>query len=219
MTIKSDAGGQSDGKTTDGTQQQQQQQQEPPKQEPPKQEPPKQEPPKGQQQQQEPPKPQAPEKYALTLPDNARLDADDLKNFEKIARENNWTNEQAQEYLTGEHTALETRAQRFFDEAKADKDYGGDKLAESQRRANLILDKVRPKGTPRGDAFRALLKKTGFENNVQVLGFLADLGKMTDEDGGLTVPATSGGEKPDLADRLYGHPSSKKLAQETSGKR
>jgi hypothetical protein len=147
--------------------------------------------------------PKAPDKYVLTLPEGGRVDATDIGLVETMARANNWDNARAQAALEGLDETLVEQSSQFLTETKADKTYGGAKLEESQRLAALVLDKVRPTGTPRGDAFRRLLDKGGYGNNLEVLSFLTDLGKMMDED----TPASGGpggSVKKDAADVLYG---------------
>lgn len=131
----------------------------------------------------------APEKYELKVPENSTVDADDLTMIEQIARDNNWDNETAQAAVEQHHDTLVAQSARFLEGTKADKEYGGDNLASTQQRAKSVIDLVRPANHPRAKAFRALLDKSGYGNHVEVISFLADLGKMTEEDS----PLVSGG--------------------------
>lgn len=126
--------------------------------------------------------PKAPEKYELKLPDGSLLADGDVARIEALARENNLPNDQAQSMLEATAATMAKQSEDWLAELTADKTYGGAKLEETQRLANAALDKVRPKGTPRGDAFRAMLGR-GVGNNLEVMSFLADLGRMTKEDG------------------------------------
>lgn len=151
-------------------------------------------------------KQKAPEKYELAIPKDATdwLDDGDLKAIEAVARKNDWTQEQAQSALKEHAENLVAQSKAFRTETEADKTYGGDNLAETQRLAALALDKVRPADSPQGKALRAMLAKTGYGNNLLVVSLLADLGKMMDED---STHLTSGGRKTtsaDPADKLYG---------------
>lgn len=156
-----------------------------------------------------------PDKYVLTLPDGTGewLDAADLAQVEVIAKERKWTNEQAQEEVNRYADHLVAQSAAFRAQVEADKDYGGDKLSETQRLAQQVIDTVRPKGTVRGDGFRKLLVKSGYGNNLEVISFLADLGKLMAEDAPARGSSGSGasGEK-DAASVLYDHPKSKALA-------
>lgn len=126
----------------------------------------------------------APATYALVVSPESEtwLDATDVKTLEGQAKTLGWSNEQAQRAL--EMTAQQRQAdsRTFRASIEADPVYGGDHLAETQQHANLVLDRLRPAGTPDGDALRHLLTKTGYGNHPQVVGLLADLGKLMAED-------------------------------------
>jgi hypothetical protein len=142
----------------------------------------------------------APEKYTLTLPD--RIDPDELGDIEAIARKLDWTNEQAQHAVDDHAAAVEARASRYLERTIADPDYGGDKIAESRKHANAALDRLRPLGTPHGDAFRALLTRSGYNNHLEVVALLADIGKLMAEDTA-TAFARAGVAPKTTADILY----------------
>jgi hypothetical protein len=152
----------------------------------------------------------APEKYDLKVPDAgaAFVEDADLKFLEKVARENNWTNDEAQAALEEHLTTLQAQSDRFLTETKADKTYGGDKLEETQRLAKSIVDKIRPAGHARRDSFLRFMGRGGAGNHIEVLSFLADLGKAIGEDTtGHTRPAAKDGVS--AADKLYDNPTSK----------
>lgn len=150
-------------------------------------------------------KPKAPEKYALTLPEDGRLDASDLQTIEAIARKEDWTNEEAQAAVD-EHLALiAQQSERFLTVTKADKDYGGEKLAETQKLARAVIDRIRPVGHARRDAFVGFLNRGGAGNHIEVVSFLADLGKLMAEDGATGGRGGGGSGKPKTAEEvLYG---------------
>jgi hypothetical protein len=148
-------------------------------------------------------KPKAPEKYALTLPEGTRLDATDVAAVEQLAKANDWTNEDAQAELVERSTAFDAIAARFLAETTADPDYGGDKLADTQRLANLALDRLQPKGTPRGDRTRAMLAKTGYGNHIAFVALMADVGKLMAEDSPIVGRAAAPEVKKDPAAVLY----------------
>lgn len=158
-----------------------------------------------------------PDKYELKLPEGSEnwLDDTDLTAFATLAKAEGWTNEQAQDRVNKHADALVAQSEAFRAATEADPDYGGDKLQDTQRLAQLALDKVRPAGTPRGDAFRRILAKTGWGNHVEVVSFLADLGKMAAEDRPLEEQRVAGGgQKQKDATSLYDHPTSVALANE-----
>jgi len=143
----------------------------------------------------------APDKYALTIPEKSTIDDSDVKVIEQVARENDWTNEEAQAALDRHNVTLIEQSARFLEETKADTTYGGDNLAATQARAKALLDRVRPASTPQGKALRALLDKSGYGNHLQVVSLLADLGKMMEEDS----PAAGGqsGAAKTVEEKLY----------------
>lgn len=151
-----------------------------------------------------PPASKVPAKYELKLPEKTTLDASDVKAIETIARENGWSNEEAQLALQHHHDTLLEQADQFLTVTKADPTYGGDNLAKSQARAKAVIDRVRPASHPRAAAFKALLDKSGYGNHIEILSFLADLGGMIEEDGGAGGDGTSGAKTPDAAEVLYG---------------
>jgi hypothetical protein len=124
----------------------------------------------------------APDKYELALPEGGFVDDADIAKISEIAKAKGWTNDQAQASLTEYAEALEAQSAAFLSEVKAHPEYGGEKLPETQRLARLALETLRPAGTPRGDALRKLLDKSGYGNHVEVISLLADLGKRLSED-------------------------------------
>lgn len=152
----------------------------------------------------------APEKYTVTLPENSTLlDASDLKELEKTARKANWSNDEFQAVLDSQLEALQGQSDRFLTDLKADKDYGGDNFAETQKLAKAVIAKVRPAGHARQASFMAMVNRGGAFNHIEVVSFLADLGRLMAEDGsGSTLPV-KGAESGDLGSKLYDHPTSK----------
>lgn len=126
----------------------------------------------------------APVKYVLALPDGSAdyLDAGDLTDFEKVAKAEGWTNEEAQAVLEAQATSLKERAAQFRAETAADETYGGEHLADTQRLASLVMDKFAPAGVPLHDELRRDLLKSGYGNKLAVVSLLARIGKMMAED-------------------------------------
>jgi hypothetical protein len=150
-------------------------------------------------------KPGAPEKYELKLPADAIIQPADLKALEDLARKGNLTNEEAQAALEEHNAFLQAQSESFKALAMADPDYGGDKLAESQQLANSVIDRIRPAGHPRRDAFLGFINRAGASNHPEIVGFLADLGRQMGEDPTVRSRAGGGGQnqrKPN-ADVMY----------------
>lgn len=145
----------------------------------------------------------APEKYALTLPESGRLDATDLAYIEDVARKAGWTNEEAQAAIAEQDAAIQAQSDRFLAETTQDKDYGGDKLAASQQLAKAAIDRLRPIGHPRREAFLKFLNRGGAGNHIEVVSALADLGKLMAEDTTVGGNSGSGGEPKTLAQKMY----------------
>jgi hypothetical protein len=143
-----------------------------------------------------------PETYELTLPDGGRLDESDLKYVAEIAKKAGWTNEEAQAALAEQDAAIKAQSERFLAETKSDQEYGGAKLVESQKLARAVIDRIRPPGHARRESFIKFVNRGGAGNHIEVVAFLADLGKMMAEDTS-TGGGGGGGEK-DAASVLYG---------------
>jgi hypothetical protein len=158
--------------------------------------------------------PKAPATYALQLPASGRLSERHRTQIEAMARANDWSNDDAQAAVNDLDAQLAAETAGWLEDTKKDKDYGGEKLAESQRLGKLAVDRIRPAGHARRDAFLRLLDSTGYGNHVEVVAFFADLGKLMGEDPGAggsgSRVVTSTRE-----DRMYDHPTSKKLAGQT----
>lgn len=155
----------------------------------------------------------APEKYELTVPEGDRVTADDLAHVETAARAAGWSNEQAQAYVQALHDAAEAMEQRYLEVTTADPEYGGDKLAETQKLARRVINAIRPEGHARRDSFLRFLNRAGTGNHIEVVSFLADLGKRMSEDSVLLGSPSAG--QPKEVD-FYDHPTSKALEEEIS---
>lgn len=154
-----------------------------------------------------PPAPSVPETYDLTIPDAAKtfLEPADLAPIIELAREQGLDAKAAQALVNQHADVLINTSAAFRTATEQDKDYGGPKLEETTQLSNLVLDQLRPAGTPRGDALRKLLARSGYGNHIEVVSFLADLGRMLRED------QPVGGGRPgrpqrDAAAVLYGGP-------------
>lgn len=164
-----------------------------------------------------PPAPKVPDKYTLTVPDAVRpmVDPEELASFEQMARAGGLTNDEAQAALDEQLALVQAKSARFLEKTKADPVYGGDKLTETQKLSQRVIDKIRPAGHARRDAFLAVLNSGGYGNHIEVVSFLADLGRLMGEDSpGLGASAPGG--QTDAAAGLYNHPSSIALQEQVT---
>jgi hypothetical protein len=148
------------------------------------------------------PAPKAPEKYELKMPDGGRLNAADRDYVEQVARKSNWTNEQAQAALNEQDRLVLEQSTRFRATTEADPDYGGVKLQETQQLALKVINRIRPEGHARRASFLEFINRGGAGNHIEVVSFLADLGRLMAEDG--VVGGKGGASGPvDAASKLY----------------
>lgn len=128
--------------------------------------------------------PKAPDKYALTVPDNGQAYVDEavLAQVEKMARAAGWSNDDAQAQLNDHIETMRALSATYLTETTADKSYGGDKLDETKKFARLAIAKIRPEGHPYRDPFLKFLNRFAGENNINVVAFLADVGRLFAED-------------------------------------
>ncbi|WP_369952273.1 protease [Ralstonia syzygii] len=154
-------------------------------------------------------KPQgAPEKYEFKAAEGQpEFDPQVIDQFSEVARELNLPQDAAQKVLdkmapalaARQAEVLETARNQWADEAKADKEFGGDKLNENLAIAKKALDQF---GTPE---LRTLLNESGLGNHPEVLRVFYRAGKAISEDqivsGGAGAKGSQGPR--DLAAALY----------------
>jgi hypothetical protein len=151
-----------------------------------------------------------PDKYELKVPEGGavHVDATDLAAVEALARKNGWSQEDAQAYLDEHVAGAAALSERFRQETLADPDYGGEKLAATQRLTKQLIDRIRPEGHPRRESFLKLLNRGGYGNNLDVVAFMADVAKLMGEDTGAGSGRSGEGAKRTAAEILYDNPTS-----------
>jgi hypothetical protein len=104
--------------------------------------------------------------YALTVPKGSEpwLDDADVRSVEATAKANGWTNEEAQAQLDAHADVLAQQSTAFRTETEAHPVYGGEHLGETQRLANLVLDRFAASGDPIAEQLRRDLVKSGYGN-------------------------------------------------------
>jgi len=146
--------------------------------------------------------PVVPEVYEFKMPDGFTLDATVAQEFSPIAKEMGLTQEQAQKfadvYAKAQQRQLDTHTEQmsqWVDQVKADKEIGGDKLAENLSIARKAID------TFGGDEVRTLLNDTGFGNHPALIRMAVKIGKAISEDA--LIRGTQAGVEGDAASRMY----------------
>lgn len=146
----------------------------------------------------------APETYTFTAPEGKAYDSTLLDAFSGAAKEADLTQDAAQKLIEKMAPAI---AERQLDQVKAihaewtatstaDKEFGGEKLAENLGVARKALDAF---GTPE---LRTLLDTTGMGNHPEVIRLLFRAGKAISEDGFVAgAPRAAAAVRP--ADILY----------------
>lgn len=123
----------------------------------------------------------APETYELAAPDGIEIDTDAFTAFAKDA---DLTQDQAQKLLekmapamvARQNAAIEQARQQWVADAKADKEFGGDKLPENLGVAKKAMDQF---GSPE---LKSLLEQSGLGNHPEVIRFFFRAGKAISED-------------------------------------
>lgn len=162
------------------------------------------------------PEAKAPEKYEFVVPEAAKAYANPavINRVTQIARANNMPNDVAQLALEEHLEAVRIQATTWETETQADPEFGGDHFSETQRLATKVIDRVRPQGHKRRDSFLSFLGSEGAGKNIDVVSFLADIGKLMSEDS----PALGRGSvvsAPADASAFYDHPTSRALDDHT----
>jgi hypothetical protein len=152
----------------------------------------------------------APEEYAdFQLPDGVQLDAELTSDLKAVAKELNLTQEQAQKLAdlaanktqaigANQMEAIKAAQAQWADSSKADKEFGGEALAENLSVAKKALDTF---GTPE---LRTLLNESGLGNHPEIIRAFYRAGKAISED--RFVPSGAGGRtggRADPAKSLY----------------
>lgn len=156
----------------------------------------------------EPPKP--PDKYTLTVPENGEAYVDDAvkSQIEALARKAGWSNDDANAALSDHVETMRALSTTYLAETTADKEYGGEHLEETKKFARLAISKIRPEGHPYRERFVGFLNRFAGENNLNVVAFLADVGRLFAEDQP-PVGKQSGGKAKTAEEVLYGTPTKK----------
>lgn len=128
----------------------------------------------------------APEKYEFKHPqEGQQYDAKVTEAFSAVAKELNLSQEAAQSVMdkmspviaARQQEALTAARQEWREASKADKEFGGEKLAENLGLAKKAIDAY---ATPE---LKSLLEESGLGNNPEVVRLFYRVGKSMSEDG------------------------------------
>ena len=142
------------------------------------------------------------EEYVFTAPEGMEYDAETMGVYAEAAREAGLSQEKADLILgklaphmaEKQAQALAQAREDWAASAKADKEYGGEKLAESLGTAKKALDAF---GTPE---LQTLLNESGLGNHPEIIRFMVRAGRAISQD--TFVPAGRQAGEGD-ARRLY----------------
>ena len=132
----------------------------------------------------EAPKSDVPESYDFKAPEGQTFDGEVLKAYGEWAKDSKLSQDAAQKGLDKLAPVLQARQQariaavqaEWAESAKADKEFGGDKLPENLSIAKKALDTF---GSP---ALRQLLEESGLGNHPEVIRLLFKAGKAVSAD-------------------------------------
>lgn len=154
-----------------------------------------------------------PDQYELRIPEGAEayLEDADLARVKEIAKASGWSNEDAQAALEEHLAHVHAQSEAWKAQTLADTEYGGDHYEATRQLAQKAIDRIRPAGHARRESFLKFLGRGGAGNNLEVVSFLADLGRLMGEDAPVHAPSGGAGGSGDAASRMYDHPTSKAL--------
>ena len=152
----------------------------------------------------------APEKYEFKAHEGYEFDSSVINAYSEVAKELNLTQDAAQKVLDKMAPALQARQaeqinsirEEWAAQAKTDKEFGGEKMAENLGVARKALDAF---GSPE---LRTLLNESGLGNHPEVIRLFYRAGKAISEDrfvGGSPAAGKGAGLKSfsDFASALY----------------
>jgi hypothetical protein len=146
----------------------------------------------------------APESYDFKAAEGAVFDPKVIADFSEVAKSLNLSQEKAQSVLdkmaptikAQQLEAVETMKAQWAESAKADKEFGGDKLSENLGYAKKALDAF---ATPE---LRSLLDESGLGNHPELIRAFVKAGKAISEDGFVQGGRSPSGSKSSAKD-LY----------------
>lgn len=155
------------------------------------------------------PKAVAPEKYELALPKDSLLEPSRLDEIATLAKERGLSNEAAQEmldqesgaiakYEEGQHKTVADAREVWIEEAKADKEIGGENYKESYELSNRVMEKFG------SDALNEILEVTHFGDHPEFIRLMRNVGKAMGEDSLVIGNSEGSGSTKTDAEALFG---------------
>lgn len=131
----------------------------------------------------QPPAEQAIQYTDFTMPEGYSLNPDDSKTLQELGQQFKMPQEAVQKLVDLGVQMQQRQAQEqqkviasWVDAAKADPEYGGEKLKEN------LLTAQRAFSLPRGAEISKILFKSGLGNHPAVIGFMTEVGKLLEGD-------------------------------------
>jgi len=146
----------------------------------------------------------APDEYEFNTPDDVQLDDAVVDAFSEVAKDLNMPQDAAQKMIDKVTPVIQARQaeqiaavrEEWAETAKADKEFGGDKLNENLAVAKKAIDTF---GTPE---LTALLNESGMGNHPEVIRAFYRAGKTISQDTFVGGDAETSGEA-STAQRMY----------------
>jgi len=146
--------------------------------------------------------------YDLKLPENPLISEEILDEIAGFAKKQGLSNEQAQELVTRENTAVqryintqisdfEKMSEQWKSDAQADKEIGGPNFVKNSEMASRAINEFG------SEEFKDFLEKTGYGNHPEVIRFCSKIGKLISDDTFIRPGQNTSTEKTD-EQILYG---------------
>lgn len=147
--------------------------------------------------------PADPVTYDIKFEDGVKVDETRLQALKDLAQANGWSNETTQavanlgaDMVKATKQAHADQVSRWTEDAKADKEFGGEAFDANLATANKALDTIATK------EFSDFLKTSGLSNHPEMIRAMLKVAKLTNEDTLVTGAPTSG-DATALEKRMY----------------
>jgi hypothetical protein len=148
-----------------------------------------------------------PEKYELKLPDGSLLQPEYLEKIASYAKEQGFSNEQAQRlveresqavsgYMESQKTAFKQQSDTWVSQVQSDKEIGGEALKQNVESAKRVIQRY---ATPE---FQKALDESGLGNHPELVRTFVRIGKAMSEDQ-LVLPGAQPAAKRSAAEIFY----------------